>query len=481
MMGRRRLWLLVVSSVTVLVLAAGVPAQALARSPRVGSGHAGHLTVGQRSATCPDARYGSIQAAIDAARPGDTVTVCPGSYVEGSGARGSSALTIAKSINLTGAGADQVTIEPRNDPASGGQIAEDSPDIRDGRGDVVAVVGSVAAPITVNITGVTVDAHGVYATAGVVFVDAGGSLDRSRVTGVDTSEAADAYTKPGGFRSNPFGYGVAQVTRATPASAPSGARAVRTLTIDHTRVDHYNAIGVLVDGATGDYSPYTLPGTPLVPSGIENRAVLTDDQIAGRNLCQNYNDPTAGGPAVIDGDCQASGGSTPIPPPLPLTTGPLFGQDGVRVTAGASVQMTGDTVSSNLVNGTGSPVQTVLAPTPNNDPYPLGNYATNNQNLRLGAGVRLVGAAASTIASSNITDNAFGVLNTTLERLVGPAHRRRDAAGPWPRGLAGHRHAVGFHLQPAGTGEPGQRRRCRRRELPGRRLRFGRRCVLPLP
>ena len=118
---------------------------------------------------------------------------------------------------------------------------------------------------------------------------------------------------------------------------------------------------------------------------------------------------------MIDGDCEASGGGTPIPPPLPLTTGPLFGQDGVRVTAGASVQMSGDTVSSNLVNGTGSPVQSVFAPTPNNDPYPLGDHADNNQNLRLGAGVRLVGAAASTISRSNITDNAFGVINTTLD------------------------------------------------------------------
>src|SRR6185312_2882967 len=39
----------------------------------------------------------------------------------------------------------------------------------------------------------------------------------------------------------------------------------------------------------------------------------------------------------------------------------------------------------------------------------------NNQNLRLGAGVRLVGAAASTVLRSNITDNAFGVLNTKLD------------------------------------------------------------------
>src|SRR5262249_21256904 len=109
------------------------------------------------------------------------------------------------------------------------------------------------------ISGITVNANGVYATAGVVFLDAQGSLDRSRVTGVDISEAAGAYSTPGGFRSNPFGDGVAQVTRATQATAPSGAAAIRTLTIDHTRIDHYNAIGLLVDGATNDFSPYSQP------------------------------------------------------------------------------------------------------------------------------------------------------------------------------------------------------------------------------
>ncbi|HEY3086890.1 MAG TPA: hypothetical protein VGJ59_02370 [Jatrophihabitantaceae bacterium] len=236
----------------------------------------------------------------------------------------------------------------------------------------------------VDIRGVSVDANGADATAGVVYVDAQGSITRSHITGIDVDESANGYTVPGGFRSNPFGFGIAHV---------GGSHA---LAIDHTRVDHYNAAGVVVEGAG-------------------NTAVLTNDQIAGRNLCQNYNDPTAGGPTVIDGDCQASGGSTPIPPPLPLATGPLFGQDGVRASDGASVQMTGDTVSSNLVNGEGAPIQSVYAPTPNNDPYPLGDHSENNQNLRLAAGVRLVGAAASTITRGNITDNAFGVLNTTAD------------------------------------------------------------------
>ncbi|HEY3101597.1 MAG TPA: hypothetical protein VGL14_21925, partial [Methylomirabilota bacterium] len=70
---------------------------------------------------------------------------------------------------------------------------------------------------------------------------------------------------------------------------------------------------------------------------------------------------------------------------------------------------------SNLVHGQGAPIASVFAPTPNNDPYPLGSHAENNANLRLGAGVRLVGAAASSITDSNITDNAFGVLNTTAD------------------------------------------------------------------
>lgn len=374
---------------------------------------AGHstLTVAPKgSSECPKPDFHGIQEAINAAKPGDTVSVCAGTYVEGDADPGSNALTITRDLTLQGAGADRVFVVPRSNPHSGG-IAQSQPNIRSGKGDLLAAVGKTDDPITVNVSGVTFDAHGVYATAGVVFVDAQGSLDRSRVTGLDLDESADGYTVPGGFRSNSFGYGIALVTAANkPPKSPSP----RTLAIDHTRVDHYNAIGVLVDGATTDYSPSGSP-SPLVPSGVENRAILTNDEIIGRNLCQNYNDPTAGGPVVIDGNCQASGGSPAIPPPLPLTTGPLFGQDGVRVTAGASVQMSGDTVSSNLVNGEGSPIQSVFAPTPDNDPYPRGNHAENNQNLRLAAGVRLIGAAASTISSSNVTDNAFGVLNTTLD------------------------------------------------------------------
>src|SRR5436305_1085931 len=83
---------------------------------------------------CAKGGYPTIQSAIDAAHSGDTISVCPGTYVEGSGSPGTDALTITKSLDLVGAGAAQVTVEPRN---NGGRIAEQSPDIRSGKGVLV--------------------------------------------------------------------------------------------------------------------------------------------------------------------------------------------------------------------------------------------------------------------------------------------------------------------------------------------------------
>ena len=115
--------------------------------------------------------------------------------------------------------------------------------------------------------------------------------------------------------------------------------------------------------------------------------------------------------------------------------------------------MSGDTVSSNLVHGENRPIGSVFAPTPNNDPYPLGNHAENNQNLRLGAAVRLVGAG-------RVDDHAEQHHRQRLrrpqhdarrrrrrtrqrpcgeEQLVGSPHRNGGAADPGPGGLAERR------------------------------------------
>ena len=340
------------------------------------------LSVDDDRQDCTAALFTSVQDAVDAAAPGDTIAICPGRYAEGPGNANTNAVLVDKTLTLKGAGADLVTISPRRYDGNDNVIAEDPQDIRRPSGNILTAAGSPAVPITVDISGITFDGDGVAAKAGVVFLDAQGSLVRSRVTDIVTSELAGAYDQPGGYRSNFLGYGVAQVTAAQ--SAPAGA-APRTLTINNVRVDEYNRIGVLLDGGRNAASPVS-------PSGTDLRGVVANSQIVGRTLCANFQ---------ADGDC---GGPTPAgnPEPQPLTDGPLFGQDGLRVAAGARAAVAGSIVSQNLVQGTDAPVR---------------NSATNNANLRLAAGLRLVGADAanSSITRSNIVDNAYGVYNAAAD------------------------------------------------------------------
>src|SRR5829696_5973003 len=271
------------------------------------------LSVDDDRKDCTAAAFTSVQDAIDAAAPGDTIAICPGDYAEGNGLPNTSALKIDKTLTLKGAGADLVTISPVRYDGNDGVIAEDPQNIRYPNGNIVTAVGTPAVPITVDISGVTFDGDGVGVKAGVVFLDAQGSLRRSRIADVVTSEGPGAYDTPGGYRSEYLGYGVAQVTAAQ--TAPVGA-GPRTLTIANTRVDEYNRVGVLVDGGVSAASPVT-------PSGVDLRGVVTTSQIVGRSLCWDSN---------VDGDCggpQTAGN----PDPKPIADGPRFGQDGIRLAA----------------------------------------------------------------------------------------------------------------------------------------------------
>ena len=129
-------------------------------------------------------------------------------------------------------------------------------------------------------------------------------------------------------------------------------------------------------------------------SGTINWGVITSSQIIGRTLCVNY----AG-----TGSCNTPG---------LVTTGPLFGQDGLRVTAGSYATVDSTLLSQNLVNGTGAPVR---------------GADTNNANLNLAAGARFAGAKLTSYSTatgavihsfltrSNIVDNAYGVLNLAAD------------------------------------------------------------------
>ena len=215
--------------------------------------YAATLTVDDDKADCPAAAYTTVQAAIDAAGDGDTVVICKGSYAEGTGAPGTNAVTITDSITIKGAGADLVKITPKANPLVRGRILEDTPDLRNGVGDIIAIVGTPTQPLTVNISGVTVDGYDpdgreVAVEAGIVFLDAKGSIVRSRVTNVVTSEGDNAYTRVGGWRGSQPGIGIVQTSNALLAPV-DGAR---KLIIDRTRVDKYNKIGILIDGSQND-------------------------------------------------------------------------------------------------------------------------------------------------------------------------------------------------------------------------------------
>ena len=373
-----------------IVLALGV-AGALLAAP---AAHGATLSVDDDGLDCPAAPFTSIQSAVNAASAGDTVAICPGAYAEGTGAVGTSALTIAKSLTLRGAGAGMVRISPRQTTPGAGQIASGAANasLTDGVGDIVSVAGTPTAPVTVHISGVTIDGDGVYVEAGIVYRDAQGSIAGTHVTDIVTSEAANDPPLPGGWRADFAGYGIAHVTAAT--AQPAGA-APRTLVIVNTRVERYNEAGVVVEGLTDG-------ATTLV----DNRAVVSASEVVGRVLCQNFS---------VNGNCSAPG---------LVTTGPLFGQDGILASDRSRVSVSGSMVTQNLVNGTGAPVRQTFT----NAGVPQNPGTAGNANLWLGAGIRLVGAdaAGSLITRNNIVDNAYGVFNaeadgTTASAVAVPA------------------------------------------------------------
>src|SRR4051794_22847762 len=215
------------------------------------------LPASAQAATVGCGHAKSIQSAIDAAKPGDTIGICAGTYA--------GALKIGKPLTLRGAGADLVTVK-----------------------------GGISAAKDVTIDGLTVDG------GGILIDGAKATISRTRVTNIVSSEAADAYSKPGGWRSNFPGIGIEQ-------RGKGGA-----LTLDHVRVERYNRIGVAIAG----------------------KGVVRASQIVGRVVCQNF---------PKDGDCSS---------PAIVSDGPLFGQDGIQV-KGGSVDIADSTISQNLVEGSG--------------------------------------------------------------------------------------------------------------------------------
>ena len=247
-----------------------------------------------------------------------------------------------------------------------------------------------------------------------------GSIERSHVTGLVLDERRQRLHGAGRLPQQQLRHR----RRAGHARRRRGRRSSREDAVDadvddrpHAR-RHYNSVGVLVDGAT----TRLLAGASRRrsrASGIHNVAILTERPDRRPQLVPELQrlQPPRRRPVIV-GNCQASGGSAPIPPPLPLTTGPLFGQDGVRVTAGAI--------------GSDDRRHSVVEPRARRRMRPSEacsrrrrtttrtRSATTRRTTRTCASARRPARGRScdrSISRSNITDNAFGVLNTMLDGM----------------------------------------------------------------
>ena len=83
----RKLCIALLAALTALVLTASAQSSG-AKTKRALTAAGATLTVDNDRKDCPSAGYTRIRSAIDAAHPGDTIVICAGTYVEGSGQPG---------------------------------------------------------------------------------------------------------------------------------------------------------------------------------------------------------------------------------------------------------------------------------------------------------------------------------------------------------------------------------------------------------
>jgi large repetitive protein len=237
-------------------------------------------TVAADKKQCPNAQFTSIQAAVDAASPWDTIVVCPGVYQESSipfnsmaspaEANSMNGLTINKPLKIKGAGAGKVIIEPVQSLTT---LAGDQPYLRDGGGNVITVsrqsLGSTdTSEMFVDISGVTVTSGDVWAEAGIAFFGAAGRISDSVIGPMKVA------TTPQELADHPHGWGVIKTGVVEGASAGTVSS---QLTVTDSVVTGYQSGGILFDGARGtDGSPDN-----TVRTGIKNQGYVTNTVVQG--------------------------------------------------------------------------------------------------------------------------------------------------------------------------------------------------------
>jgi hypothetical protein len=220
-----------------LAVALGIPANASAAT----------LSVDDDRLDCPSAGYTSVQAAVDAASPGDIVAICPGTYEEGPAtvpAGGANAVSIAKMLTIRGAGASKVTIRPK--PTIGSLLGTTT----NYRNNFGAVIGVYRAGVRtlVDISGVTVEGGVTTVGSAVKFYNAEGSLTSSVVRNVAPLNGA-------------YGYGVVIASNLVADRLP--------VRVAGTSISGYAKAGVVLDS------------TQLAPALGVLAATITGNTITG--------------------------------------------------------------------------------------------------------------------------------------------------------------------------------------------------------
>ncbi|MEA2172992.1 MAG: hypothetical protein QOD00_584 [Blastocatellia bacterium] len=142
-----------------------------------GDNHGATLTVDDDHVQCPRAQYSSIQAAVLAARPGDRINVCPGTYRE--------QVKITKSLSVQGisvANQNQAIVMPPTAAPNSTSLISGNP---------IAAIILVDTATKVNLTNLTIDGgnNGISSCAGPTLVgiyyrNASGKVDSVAVRNI---------------------------------------------------------------------------------------------------------------------------------------------------------------------------------------------------------------------------------------------------------------------------------------------------------
>jgi hypothetical protein len=310
------------------------------------------------AADCPDAQFSDLTTAVTFAQPHDTIRICPGTYTVGPTtpttvpAAGLQGLVIDKTLQIIGAGASKVTIEPTQALAKAGSATDN---IRDGLGNVITVTNSSpgdSSDFDVNptISGVTISDGGFLVDAGIAFNNAAGSITASTIgpfTG-STPTVGDPNVGWGVVASNNY------------AVTPQGAF-VRDVTVSGDLITGYGGGGVLIDGSESSKPIY-------FRSGVSTTGAITGNVITG-----------AGSTSTVQ-------------------------QYGIQVNAGARAAISGNVITGNLG---------ATAPTASSPGSGVGILLTDADVTSTVPGSTT--SFYTTIGGNDLTGNGYGIFNGTAD------------------------------------------------------------------